>query len=419
MAKNVKEIEVKVEGKEWEGALDKAFVKANKKAKIDGFRPGKAPKDVFLKKYGKESLFMDAADIAIDGAYTKMLDENKEDALKLVARPDIELLSVDEKGISFKFILTLRPEVKLGEYKNLGVKKDKVKVTDEEVKEAIDHMRQRFAENVVKEGEIANGDTAVIDFEGFVDGKAFDGGKGENYSLHIGSGTFIPGFEDQLIGLKAGEEKDVVVTFPKDYHAEDLKDKEATFKVKVHEVKETKIPEIDADFFADLGMEGIDSKEKLEKQVSENIKAHKEMDVENKYMDDLLEAAAKNVKVEIPEVMINEELDRMVNQYAEHLKMQGIELAQFYQLTNSDETALKEQMKPEAEKRITYRLMLEEIANAEKLEISDDEASKEAENLASKYQMEKDEFLKVFGGLEIVKYDLKMRKAMEILKESK
>lgn len=419
MAKNVKEIEVKVEGKEWEGALDKAFVKANKKAKIDGFRPGKAPKDVFLKKYGKESLFMDAADIAIDGAYTKMLDENKEDALKLVARPDIELLSVDEKGISFKFILTLRPEVKLGEYKNLGVKKDKVKVTDEEVKEAIDHMRQRFAENVVKEGEIANGDTAVIDFEGFVDGKAFDGGKGENYSLHIGSGTFIPGFEDQLIGLKAGEEKDVVVTFPKDYHAEDLKDKEATFKVKVHEVKETKIPEIDADFFADLGMEGIDSKEKLEKQVSENIKAHKEMDVENKYMDDLLEAAAKNVKVEIPEVMINEELDRMVNQYAEHLKMQGIELAQFYQLTNSDETALKEQMKPEAEKRITYRLMLEEIANVEKLEISDDEASKEAENLASKYQMEKDEFLKVFGGLEIVKYDLKMRKAMEILKESK
>jgi len=419
MAKNVKEIEVKVEGKEWEGALDKAFVKANKKAKIDGFRPGKAPKDVFLKKYGKESLFMDAADIAIDGAYTKMLAENKEDVEKLVARPDIELLSVDEKGISFKFILTLRPEVKLGEYKNLGVKKDKVKVTDEEVKEAIDHMRQRFAENVVKEGEIANGDTAVIDFEGFVDGKAFDGGKGENYSLHIGSGTFIPGFEDQLIGLKAGEEKDVVVTFPKDYHAEDLKDKEATFKVKVHEVKETKIPEIDADFFADLGMEGIDSKEKLEKQVSENIKAHKQMDVENKYMDNLLETASKNVKVEIPEVMINEELDRMVNQYAEHLKMQGIELAQFYQLTNSDETALKEQMKPEAEKRITYRLMLEEIAKAEKLKISDDEASKEAENLASKYQMEKDEFLKVFGGLEIVKYDLKMRKAMEILKESK
>jgi len=419
MAKNVKEIEVKVEGKEWEGALDKAFVKANKKAKIDGFRQGKAPKDVFLKKYGKESLFMDAADIAIDGAYTKMLAENKEDVEKLVARPDIELLSVDEKGISFKFILTLRPEVKLGEYKNLGVKKDKVKVTDEEVKEAIDHMRQRFAENVVKEGEIANGDTAVIDFEGFVDGKAFDGGKGENYSLHIGSGTFIPGFEDQLIGLKAGEEKDVVVTFPKDYHAEDLKDKEATFKVKVHEVKETKIPEIDADFFADLGMEGIDSKEKLEKQVSENIKAHKQMDVENKYMDNLLEAASKNVKVEIPEVMINEELDRMVNQYAEHLKMQGIELAQFYQLTNSDETALKEQMKPEAEKRITYRLMLEEIAKAEKLKISDDEASKEAENLASKYQMEKDEFLKVFGGLEIVKYDLKMRKAMEILKESK
>ncbi len=417
MAKCEKEIEITVEGKFWEEALDKAFNKANKKAKIDGFRPGKAPKDIFIKKYGMESLYMDAADEAADEAYKKLLVDNKDDMEKIVARPEMNLIHVDDKKITFKFLLTLRPEVTLGKYKGLGVKKDKVEASAEEIKQSIDSMRERYAEDVLKDGKIENGDVAVIDFEGFIDGKAFDGGKGENYSLKIGSGTFIPGFEEQLIGLKSEDEKDVKVTFPEDYHAEDLKGKEALFKVKVHEVKEIKVPELDKEFFEDLGMEGINTKEELEAQISENILARKEMDAENKYMDDLLEAAAKDVKVEIPEAMIAEELDRMISQYAEHLKMQGISLEQFYQFTNSDETALKDQMRPEAIKRITYRLMLEEIAKAEKIEISDDEAKEESKKLAEKYQMKEEEFLKTFGGLEIVKYDLKMRKAMELLKK--
>ncbi len=417
MAKCEKEIEITVEGKFWEEALDKAFNKANKKAKIDGFRPGKAPKDIFIKKYGMESLYMDAADEAADEAYKKLLVDNKDDMEKIVARPEMNLIHVDDKKITFKFLLTLRPEVTLGKYKGLGVKKDKVEASAEEIKQSIDSMRERYAEDVLKDGKIENGDVAVIDFEGFIDGKAFDGGKGENYSLKIGSGTFIPGFEEQLIGLKSEDEKDVKVTFPEDYHAEDLKGKEALFKVKVHEVKEIKVPELDKEFFEDLGMEGINTKEELEAQISENILARKEMDAENKYMDDLLEAAAKDVKVEIPEAMIAEELDRMISQYAEHLKMQGISLEQFYQFTNSDEGALKDQMRPEAIKRITYRLMLEEIAEAEKIEISDDEAKEESKKLAEKYQMKEEEFLKTFGGLEIVKYDLKMRKAMELLKK--
>lgn len=417
MAKCEKEIEIIVEGKFWEEALDKAFNKANKKAKIDGFRPGKAPKDIFIKKYGMESLYMDAADEAADEAYKKLLVDNKDDMEKIVARPEMNLIHVDDKKITFKFLLTLRPEVTLGKYKGLGVKKDKVEASAEEIKQSIDSMRERYAEDVLKDGKIENGDVAVIDFEGFIDGKAFDGGKGENYSLKIGSGTFIPGFEEQLIGLKSEDEKDVKVTFPEDYHAEDLKGKEALFKVKVHEVKEIKVPELDKEFFEDLGMEGINTKEELEAQISENILARKEMDAENKYMDDLLEAAAKDVKVEIPEAMIAEELDRMISQYAEHLKMQGISLEQFYQFTNSDEGALKDQMRPEAIKRITYRLMLEEIAEAEKIEISDDEAKEESKKLAEKYQMKEEEFLKTFGGLEIVKYDLKMRKAMELLKK--
>ena len=417
MAKSEKEIEIEIVGKEWEEALDKAFKKANKNAKIDGFRPGKAPKDVFIKKYGKQSLYMDAADSAADMAYQKLLKEHADDVKELVARPDIALKDVNDEKIVFLFTLTTRPEVKLGKYKGLGIKKDEVKAETEEIEDAIYHMRERYAEDVIKEGKIENGDIAVIDFEGFVDDKAFDGGKSENYSLKIGSGTFIPGFEEQLVGLKSGDKKDVKVTFPEDYHAEDLKGKEAIFKVTVHEVKEVKIPELDKDFFDDLGMEGINTKEELEAQVSENILARKEMEAENKYLDDLLEAASKNVKVDIPEAMINEELDRMVQQYADHLKMQGITIEQFYQFTNSDEQALKDQMRPEAIKRITYRLMLEEIAKEEKIEIDDKTAKDEAKKLAEKYQMKEDEFLSAFGGLDIVKYDMRMRQAMEILKK--
>ena len=417
MSKNEKEIIMELEGKEWEKCLDKAFKKNNKKAKIDGFRPGKAPKDVFIKKYGIESLFMDAADEAIYVAYDKVISENKDILDKLVARPDINIESIDEKKISLKFVLTMRPEVKLGKYTDLGIKKAKATATKKEIEESIDNMRNRYAEDVIKEGKIATGDIAVINFEGFVDGKPFEGGKGENYSLKIGSGTFIPGFEDQLIGLKALDEKDVKVTFPGDYHAEDLKGKDAVFKVKVIEVKEVSVPELDKDFFDDLGMEGITNKEELEKTVKENIIARKEMENENKYLDDLLEAAAKNTKVDVPEVMVNEELDRMIKDYSDHLKMQGITLEQFYQFTNSDESALKNQMRDEAHKRIVYRLMLEEIAKKEKIEISDEEAKKEAKVLAEKYGVSEEEFLMNFGGLDIVKYDLRMRRAMDILKK--
>ena len=417
MSKNEKEIKMELEGKEWEKCLDKAFNKNNKKAKIDGFRPGKAPKDVFIKKYGIESLFMDAADEAIYIAYDKVMSENKDLLDKLVARPDINIESIDEKKIVLKFVLTMRPEVKLGKYTDLGVKKARATATKKEIEESIDNMRNRYAEDVIKEGKIASGDIAVINFEGFVDGKPFEGGKGENYSLKIGSGTFIPGFEDQLIGLKALDEKDVKVTFPEDYHAEDLKGKDAVFKVKVIEVKEVSVPELDKDFFEDLGMEGVTNKEELEETLKKNIIARKEMENENKYLDELLEAAAKNTEVDVPEVMVNEELDRMIKDYSDHLKMQGITLEQFYQFTNSDEGALKDQMREEAHKRIVYRLMLEEIAKKEKIEISDDEAKKEAKVLAEKYGVSEEEFLMNFGGLDIVKYDLRMRRAMDILKK--
>lgn len=416
MAKNIKEIEIKVEGKEWKEALDKAFKEANKKAKIDGFRPGHAPKEVFIKKYGEQALYMDAAEAVVDGAYEKMLKENEKDLEDLVARPDVQVKDINGEGVTFNFVLTMRPEVKLGDYKKINVKREKAKVTAEEIEDTIENIRHRYAEDVLKDGEIKDGDVAVIDFDGFVDGVAFEGGKGENYSLKIGSGTFIPGFEEQLIGLKSGDEKDVEVTFPEDYHAEELKGKKATFKVKVHEVKEVKVPELDKDFFEDLGMEGVDTKEKLEAKISESILTNKESEFENKYIDELLEAAAKDTEVDIPEVMIDDELERMISQYDSHLRSQGITLEQFYKFTNSDEEALKSQMRPEAARRVKHRLMLEEIAKQEKIEISDEEANKEAERLAENYQIKKEEFLQMFGGLDLVKYDLKMRKAIDVLK---
>ena len=410
-----KEILVKFEGEEWQDALNQAFKKANKTAKIDGFRPGKAPKDVFLKKYGIGVLFEEAAEILLEDAYKKVMEDNKD--LQIVAQPRVEINSVTEDAIEYKFVLVTKPEVELGKYNGFNIKKEEVTVTDEEVDEALINMRKRYTENVNKDGKVEDGDIAVIDFEGFDNGVPFEGGKGEDYSLKIGSNTFIPGCEEQIIGMSKGEEKDINVTFPEDYHSENLKGKPVVFKVKVKEVQEVKLPELDKDFFEDLGMEGIEDAESLKKQLKENIEARKTQEVENKYIDELLEAAAGETKVSIPHIMIHDELDRMLKQYEERLKMQGITLEMFYQFTNSDEKALKDQLHGEAEKNVKYRLMLEAIAEKENIQISDEEASKEAEDLAIKYDMNKDEFLKLFGGLEMVKYDLSMKRAIEILKK--
>jgi trigger factor len=374
------EFKIEVKGKEWESAIDKALTRANAKVTLPGFRQGKAPKEVFLKKYGKESLFMDAADIVINEHYIKTLEANKH--LEIVSEPQIELGKIEEAGVEFTIKLTLKPEVKLGKYKGLKVKKDKVEVTKEEIDHEIHMLQHRYEESVIKEGKAEMHDTVVIDFEGFKDGVAFEGGKGENYSLQLGSQTFIPGFEEQLVGLEKGDTKEVNVKFPDDYHSEELKGQPVLFKVTVKEIKENVHRELNAEFFEDLGMEGINDEKSLRVQLEENIKVRKESELDNKYIDDLLEEASKNVEVEIPASMINTEVDRMLHQYEDNLKMQGLTLELFYQYTNSNEEALKEQMKEEANKRVLYRLMLEQIAKEEKFEVSDEEASIEAENIA-------------------------------------
>ena len=413
--KSLKEVVIKIEGKDWEDALDKAFKKVSKDKTIAGFRKGKAPKNIYLKHYGIESLFYEASNICIDKAYNKMIEENKD--LQIVSQPILDIKSVDEKYIEYVFTLTLKPEVKLGKYKGLSTKKDKVKVTKEEVEHEIKHMRENYKEIVIKDGKIENGDIAVIDFEGFKDGVAFDGGKGENYSLTIGSNTFIPEFEDQLIGHATGDEVDVNVTFPSDYHVDELKDAPVVFKVKIHEVKQTVLPELDKDFFEDLGMEGIDSKESLEKQVKENIKTRKEKEAEDKYIDELLKEIADNTEVDIPDTMINDETSHMVEHFKEHIMMQGVTIEQFYSLTNSSEDKLKEEYHDEALRRVKNRLIIEKIIEEEKIEVSDKEVDNKLEELAKKYKMTKEEVKKEYDdNLDYISFDLKVRKVFDIIK---
>lgn len=411
---NIHEVVVKIEGDDWKKALDTAFAKKQKTVKVDGFRAGKVPRDVYEKKFGKESLFLDAADASVQQAYMKaMIDSN----LIPVAQPSVDLKSLDENGVEFVFTITTKPDVKISNYKGLNIKREEVEVTDEEINHELGHLLERYTELAVKEeGTVENGDIAVIDFEGFKDGVAFDGGKGENYSLEIGSNTFIPGFEEQVIGMAIGEEKDLNVTFPEEYGAKDLAGQPVVFKVKVNEIKQKVARELDEEFFEDLGMEGVNSEETLKEQIKESIKAQKELDAENKYVDALLEAVAKNVEADVPQAMVDEETDRLVGRFEEQMRMQGISLDLYYQFTQSSEKELRDQVEKEAYTNVLYRLMLEEIMTREKIEVTTEEAEKEAEELANKYQMKKEDFLKEFGGIEMVQYDLEVRKTVELLK---
>ena len=407
-------IEVKIEGKEWEAALDKAFAKKQKTVKVDGFRPGKVPRSVFEKRFGKEALYFEAADEVVPEAYMKAMGDSK---LEPIVQPSVNIKDISADGVVFEFKVVTKPEVIIKNYKGLGIKPDKVEVTDEEIDHEIGHLLERYTELVAKDGAVDDGDVAIIDFEGFKDGVAFPGGKGENYSLEIGSHTFIPGFEEQVIGMKAGEEKDLHVTFPEDYGAQELAGAEVVFKVKVNEIKEKKNRELDEDFFDDLAMDDVHDEKSLRKHIKEHIAAEKEVEVENKYVDDLLEAVGKQVEVDIPEELVQQEVDRLIGRFEEQMRMQGISLDVYYQFSGTDEKALRSQMETEAFKNVLYRTMLDEIARLEKVTVTDEEVQKEVEEMSEKYQMKKEDFLKQFGGEEFVKYDIEVRKTIDLLKE--
>ena len=410
---NVIEKEYEIKGAKWEKLLDEAFKKAVKNTKIDGFRKGSIPKNIFINKFGIESLFRDAMDLGINEAYDKVI---KEVDKEIVVQPSVDVKEIDKDHIIYTFKIITHPEVKLGKYKDLGIKKETVKVTDKEIQEEIDKLRSRFAEIVVKEkGKVEKGNTAIIDFKGYVDGKVLEGGTGENYPLEIGSNTFIPGFEDGLVGMKIGEEKELNLKFPENY-TENLKNKDVLFKVKVNEIKERVLPEINEDFFQDLGYENVKTEEDLNKKVKDDLTKRKEASVEDKYINECLEKAVSNMKAEINEEIIHEEIHRMIHQLEDQIRMQGITLEQYLEFSNMTKDALEDQIRPEATKRVNERYLLEAVANEEKFEVTDKEAKEETKKMAQNYGITEEELLREFGGIEVVKYDIKMRKALDIIK---
>lgn len=413
--KNKKEIIVKIDGKEWKDAIDKAFDKKVKTVKVDGFREGKCPRDIYEQKFGKESLYMDAVEYVIDKAYQKALDDSK---LVPVVQPTVDLSKVDNDAAEFKFNIIVKPEIKIKKYKKLKVKREEVKVSKEEVNTEIELLRKKYAEIVVKDGKIELGDTAVIDFEGFKDEKAFEGGKGENYPLEIGSKTFIPGFEEQLVGHKLGEDLEVTVKFPEDYPSDDLKGKDVVFKVKIHEVKTKKIPELKKDFFLDLSIDGVKDIESLEKHIETEILNRKNNEEDNKFISNVLEEISKETVIDLNDEIVEAELNQMLDQYREKLKMQGITLEQYLEFTKSTIDDMKNNLKDEAKKNVLYRYIIEEIKRIEDISVTDKEIEEEANKLAELYKTTVEELKKAFGTLDVIKYDLEMKKTLEFLKDN-
>ena len=409
--------DVKLEGKEWKDCLKEAFEKKRKDIKMDGFRKGQVPYDIYVKKAGVETLYMDAVDMAVDMLYAKLLSDPK--TITPAATPAIDIKDIGNDHIEVEFTLVESPKVELGKYKKLGIKKDKVEVTDDEVKHELGHLKEQFVEvkSLGDDAEVREGDVAVIDFEGFKDGVAFKGGKGENYSLEIGSHTFIPGFEEALIGLKKGDKKDVNVVFPENYHSEELKGQPVVFKVEVKEVKERVFPEFDKDFFADLNVGGVESLDDLKKYIKENKEAEKSKQLEDEYLFKCLDKVVEGSKFDIPEEMTEDETNRLVREFSEKLQYQGLKLEDYLKYCNTNLDDFKATLKDEANKRIGYRLIMDAVVDAEKLEVSDEELESGLDETSKQYGMTREEFEKQVGSKELFKYDLLMKKATKVVTE--
>ena len=398
--------------KEWVSLQDTAYTKVSKKAKVDGFRPGKAPREMYEKKYGKQDILFEAADMAIKKEYERLLTKEK---VMPVIEPKVDLVKCDEKELEVKFIFVSEPTVTLGKYTNLGVKKEKVKVEKEEIEHRIHHLLEDYAEVMEKEnGKVADGDIAIIDFTGYKDGVAFEGGKAENYSLSIGSKTFIPGFEEALIGMKKGEVKDIDLTFPEDYMSDELKGQKVTFNVKVNEVKTRVVPKLDKAFFDDLAMEGVTTKEELEKEIKHEIEHQKEHEQEHVYEEKCLDKAVEGMKVEICDELVDDEVDHMFKDFMQKMQMQGITEDVYFQYTKTTKEDLLAQMKPEALKRLKYRYLLKEIIKVEKIKVTDKEVNARLEEMAKSYGVDKEVILKEVS-LDNIKFDMTYQKALDIV----
>ena len=398
---------------EFAKGLDQAFKRAVKRVNAPGFRKGKLPRAVFNKMYGEEALFQDAVDFVLPAAYTKAIDELEVSPL---AMPDIDVKEISkEEGVKFEAVVTVKPNVELGEYKNLGLEKDSVEVTDADVEERLDSLLSRQAEWQIKEGESKKGDIVVIDFKGFIGDEAFEGGEAKGSELELGSGSFIPGFEDQLEGKVAPVDTEVNVTFPENYQVADLAGKEAKFEVTVHDVKEKVLPELTDEFVKEFTKEAASTVAEYKEKLKEEIKLEKENLAEKSYSDKVISTAVENAKLSVPEKLVEQEVDSMFEQFTGNLSRQGLSFDLYQQFTGKGEAELKAEMKSDAENKIKTSFVLGEIAEVEKVEVTDADIDAEGKELATMYNMT-EEGIKQRISVEDLRGELVIQKTVDFLK---
>ena len=417
LEKNMAKLTIEVSAEDLEKAIDKVYQKQKKQISIPGFRKGKVPRQMVERMYGKGVFYEDAANELIPDAYDKALEECEED---IVSSPKIEVTQI-EAGKPFVFTaeVALKPEVKLGKYKGVKIDKIDTEVTEEDVMAEIERERENNARNItVDDRPVKDGDMTKLDFEGFVDGVAFEGGKGDDYPLTIGSGAFIPGFEEQLVGAEIGKEVEVKVTFPEDYQAQNLRGKEAVFKCTVKEIKEQELPDLDDEFASEISE--FETLAEYKEDVKKNLIEKKEKDAKNAREDAAIKAAVEVSEMEIPEAMLTTQQRQMVDEFAQRITMQGMSMEQYFQFTGTSYQQMVDQVKPQAEERIKSRLVLEAIAQAEKIEATEEDYEKELETMAEVYQMEVDKVREMMSEREKknIMQDLAVRKAAEFVAEN-
>ncbi len=416
LEKNMAKLTIEVSADDLEKALQTAYKKQKNKINLPGFRKGKVPRQMIEKMYGSEIFYDDAINELMPKAYAEAYDECE---LDIVSRPEVDVVQI-EKGKPFIFTaeVAVKPEVTLGEYKGLEVDKISTRVTQKEVEEKLKEEAEKNARTVtVEDRAVQDGDEVIMDFEGFVDGETFEGGKGENYPLTIGSGSFIPGFEEQLVGAEAEKEVEVKVTFPEDYHAEELKGKDAVFKCTVHEIKMKELPEIDDEFAAEVSE--FDTLDEYKADLKAKIKEQKEAEGKRKQEDQAVEKAVENASFEIPEAMITTNISQMTDDFARRMRSQGLTMEQYFQFTGMTAEKMEEEMRPQAIKRIETRIVLEAIAKAENIEISDEKMDEEISKMAESYKMEADKLKEFMGDAEKkqMKEDMAVQEAVTFLVE--
>lgn len=410
---NVGTLTVTVPSEKLDEALDQAFKKVVKQVEVPGFRKGKMPRKMFEQRFGVESLYQDALDIILPATYPQAIDEVE---INPVAQPEVDIEQMEQgKDLIYVANVTVEPEVELGEYKGLTYEKKDDEVTDQEIQDAINAQLERKAELELKEdGAIEDGNVAVIDFDGYVDGEQFEGGQAEGYELEIGSGSFIPGFEEQLVGVKSGDEKDVVVTFPEEYHAENLAGKEATFKVKVHDIKEKNVPELTDELAKELNQDA-DSVQDYKEKLAEEMKTQKAEANEAQMKEELVVKATDNTEIDIPEAMVETELNRMLQEFEQRLAQQGMNLELYSQLSGQDTDQLKEQMKGDAKERVKTNLVLRAISDAENIEVTEEAMNEELTKMSEQFGISVEDIKSTLGDLSILENDLKVQKAIDVI----